>query len=249
MAQSLETKRRRFLQYLALVPFSSNITALNKTQPINLEAFGDSITVGWGASDMQTTSWAPLVAKYKSLILDNRAVGASTLIGPSLEARNQYKTIMETLLNETCVSVFLTGFNDMRYFGEDLNALATYSRRLTEVLRYIGQFPTYVGNCLRMTPEGYTSFGPDWNKGSNKAVTMYNEAIRQVIDQVKKEGFNITHVDASAVYNPSKEVSPTTGVHPNDTGHAKIAREFLMIMSPNYSQVFSPFNLLNSTHL
>lgn len=119
----------------------------------------------------------------------------------------------------------------MRYFGTDLEALKTYKQRLSEVLRFLGCFPTYVGNCLRMTTESYTLYGPDWNKGSDKAVALYNEAIKQVVDQVSSEGFNIKHVDASSVYDPYRQVSLTTGVHPNDEGHRNIAIAFIVAMS------------------
>lgn len=84
----------------------------------------------------------------------------------------------------------------------------------------------YVGNTLRMPAAGYGLADP-WNQGSDAAVEQYNEVNRQVVEELASDGLNVVYVDANAHYDPDGGDVHTDNVHPNRSGHAKIADAFL----------------------
>jgi len=89
----------------------------------------------------------------------------------------------------------------------------------------------FVGNSLRLRPAGYAAEAPLWNHGSDEAVAAINARIRTVCDDLARDGRNVFHVDASAVYDPmSSDISTMDEIHPSDQGMAKIAAAFLAVM-------------------
>jgi hypothetical protein len=89
----------------------------------------------------------------------------------------------------------------------------------------------FVGNTLRMRPAGYGAAGPISNHGSDQAVAAINARIRAVCDDLARDGRNVVHVDACAVYDPmTSDISTMDEMHPSDQGMAKIAAAFLAAM-------------------
>ncbi|PWB61321.1 MAG: hypothetical protein C3F14_11945 [Deltaproteobacteria bacterium] len=88
----------------------------------------------------------------------------------------------------------------------------------------------YVGNTLRMSAAGYALGSPDWNRGSDAAVALFNAAIRDVCDTLAADGMNVLCVDASAAYDPDTADASPDRVHPSDQGMAKIAAAFIAAM-------------------
>src|SRR5688572_17128313 len=90
--------RRQFLAACAVAPLAP--------RP-RLVAFGDSITVGVGASSPER-AYAAIVARHLGRTLDNRAIGATTL------AQQLERAIRPAALVPSDCVLFLTGYNDMR---------------------------------------------------------------------------------------------------------------------------------------
>ncbi len=168
-------------------------------------AFGDSLTVGIGASSPQT-SFIGILEKSVGPI-DNQAVSA-TRITDQLLAIDAYA-------GSATHVIWLLGYNDMRagtpldQFQTDLRSALDYfdARHMT----------VYIGLCLHMTSAGYAAYGPIWNHGSDAAVEAINEVIRMTAQSYP----NVYLVDM-ALYDPNSGASNDL-VHPNDSGHLQIA--------------------------
>lgn len=175
-----------------------------------LVAFGDSITYGLGASAPEC-GYARMVATGVGMALDNRAVSGSHLA-------EQARQIAETALTPADQAIWLVGYNDMRagvpldVFRLGLDAaLADLAGRAAGV---------WLGNCLRMTSEGYRE--PHGPYGSDAAVAAFNEVIAAA---AAAAGPRVVLVDASRAYQPEHVTADL--VHPNDDGHREIAGAFL----------------------
>jgi lysophospholipase L1-like esterase len=192
--------RRGFLAFCACIPAARLIPTPR------LLAFGDSITVGDGAS-AYTNGWAQLVARQTGLVLDNRAMSGTRM-------QEQQAAIAAATITPADTIVWLTGYNDMR-IGTPLE---DYRAGLRSALAGIPG--AYVGNCLRMLAASYAI--PPNDKGSDARVGDFNAVIAE---EVRAAGCRL--VDASAAYDP-RDSDDT--IHPNDTGHAAIARAFLVAM-------------------
>lgn len=82
----------------------------------------------------------------------------------------------------------------------------------------------YVGNCMRASDAYYTSTPPS----SDAGVTAYNKVINEAINSLSKDGLNVCLVDVVSAQDRNDLYD---GLHPNDTGHAKIAQLFIEKMS------------------
>jgi lysophospholipase L1-like esterase len=192
--------RRRFLQS------AITLLGLPMTPPPRLLAFGDSITVGTGASD-PAHGYARLIADATGMAIDNRAVSLTV-------ATDHLRQIQAALIFPGDTVIFLTGFND----EWRTVPLENYRATLRACLALIPG--AYVGNCLRCTEAGYaaTPFG----MASDERTRAMNAIIAE---EVARGGCHL--VDAASAYDPRN--SPDQA-HPNDLGHAQIARAFLAVM-------------------
>ena len=109
----------------------------------------------------------------------------------------------------------------------------------------------WVSNIERMPVAGYVaSVG-----GADFIFATYNEIIRDNCRTLAYDGLNVTLIDTAAVILPATDVS-VDNIHPNDTGHAKIAAAFYEAMvqsikprqqgQPDYSPTFSVSPAANS---
>lgn len=192
--------RRRFLAIAALLPL------IDITAP-RLLAYGDSITVGDGATD-HALGYASLLARRMGLFLDNRAVSGT-------KVADHRATIEGTLFHSDDTIVFLTGYNDMR-IG---TSLSDYRADLRACLALIPG--AYVGDCLRMPQSSYAI--PPNDKGSDDRVLAFNQVIAEECRRV-----NCRLVHASRVYDPATQCDDR--IHPNDAGHQTLAWAFLATM-------------------
>lgn len=85
-------------------------------------------------------------------------------------------------------------------------------------MRRIGP-SVYVATVLRQTPVG------TWDA----TVASFNAGIKSVCSTLAGAGLNVLAVDVSSLVDPAADLSD--GLHPNDTGHAKIAAEFAGAMT------------------
>ena len=86
--------------------------------------------------------------------------------------------------------------------------------------------PVYVCALTKMTPACYASRSPL----SDATLAQYNAILRQAVDQFRADGMNVAFVESSAVFFPDCDTF-SDGLHPNDTGHAKIAMNLLGAMA------------------
>lgn len=199
--------RRSFLAFCTLLPL------LRRSPPVQrLVAFGDSITVGDGATEHRY-GYAQLVAG--SGLLDNRAVSGTRMIDHEQAIRSATFEPSDTVL-------WLTGYNDMR-IGTPLEE---YRAGLQSALSCIPG--AYIGNCLRMPQASYSI--PPNDKGSDARVLEFNRVIAQ---EVRAAGCHL--VDACAAWDTAL---CDDRIHPNNEGHAALARAFLATMR---RRVYLPF--------
>lgn len=178
-----------------------------------LVVLGDSIGVGAGASD-PSHAYAALLAAQLGLALDNRAVGGTTIDQQPIPSD----------LRPGDVVVWLTGYNDMRA-GNDPTAYGRALRAAAAAILAQGA-SLYLAGCLPMTPAGYAAYGPQWDRGGAALVEQYTAQIASV------PGARHVALD----YDPRNVTADL--VHPNDSGHAQIARSFLARLGVTYLAVW-----------
>jgi len=87
-----------------------------------------------------------------------------------------------------------------------------------------------------MTAKGYTLGAPAYNRGSDRVVSLYNSAIRQVVNELSSDGLNVHLIDVSAAYIPEEDVY-TDETHPSANGAARIAAVMAEAMTRKSSPV------------
>lgn len=183
-------------------------------------AFGDSITVGQGASSLDTS----FIKQLEPLVgpIENRAKSGSRI-------DEQYQ-IINSYSGSARKAIWLLGYNDMRA-GTDP---ATYWLYLDQALNDLTArgFAVYLGLCLKMTSSGYIAYGPAWNHGSDAAVDDLNSLIIQVASR-----YPAVHIVNTATYDPYTGISGDL-IHPNDAGHWQIARAFIQAIQAQSSQIY-----------
>lgn len=83
--------------------------------------------------------------------------------------------------------------------------------------------PVYAANFTRDTAAGYASCPIPV---SDTTMAAFNATFASAVAELIADGLDITVVDNNAIYFPDVDTY-VDGVHPNDTGHAKIAMNFL----------------------
>lgn len=137
-----------------------------------LHTFGDSFTLGSGASD-RTNRWPYKLAQSMGLVLTNLAYGSSTIpdisgqILPGFTFTNtsfsdpQVWSLSGIGANNTFA--LLTGFNDLRDFGTNAARVSAFKRGLTHALAYLSL--TNITTAQSGTTTGvWTASG--WHGGS-----------------------------------------------------------------------------------
>lgn len=182
-------------------------------------AYGDSITEG---SDFGSglEGYAYYIAKSKGWRHKNRGVGGSKIADSGQTTR----ALTDPIAQHDVVT-FLTGYNDMRFVGNDSGSITTYAGYLDAILARWNSIgcKVYLGNCLTMTASAYSMYSP-YDQGSDTAVTSFNTAISTTAAAYS----NVTVVDVSSSWDPD-----TSGylqgdlVHPSQTGASALSSLFL----------------------
>lgn len=79
----------------------------------------------------------------------------------------------------------------------------------------------WVGNIPRLNSTGYATLG-----GSDAIFAVYNAIVRANVNTLATDGLNVGLVDSASRLLPASDLDPD-GIHPDDSGHQKIADAFL----------------------
>jgi hypothetical protein len=96
-----------------------------------------------------------------------------------------------------------------------LNWIAGIDESVPQVGAYV-----YMANTFRQKAAGYISFG-----GSDANVALCNTLLAEDVALLASMGLNVSLVDLESLIDPAVDLI-SDGLHPNDLGHAKIARAF-----------------------
>lgn len=177
-------------------------------------SYGHSWIDGDGASTPEARL-ASRVASGLGLELDNRGVGGSSSTGTAALVRTDPPPPASLYL-------LMTGLNDLRLAGDSASGLADYVRSLRTILgAFRGASPEALIVAVVQPPLLDFSLYAPHNLGSNALVDTYNAALRQAVT-----------ADPQAVLAEAPDWDAATmldddTVHPNDAGHACLARAVL----------------------
>lgn len=188
----------------------------------NIYSFGDSITDGSTFIPDPVNKYGYIYALEARLgwTVYNYAVG-----GTRIEDSTQTANMSSIKAKRKDRIVWLTGYNDMRFYGNDSGAISTYGGRLSSWLTVLSGYgcPILLGNCLKMTASGYTQGGPDFDNGSDAAANAYSAEISTIAS-----GFPlVTVVDVNANLSPTAGLYQGDLVHFNRTGCNTLADIFI----------------------
>lgn len=194
--------------------------------------FGDSITVGQGASST-AKRWSSLVANFISLKEINKGISGTVL-------QNSYPVLVNNGIDRYQNDIFpyklakvfiLYGLNDLRYNGANF-FVSAYQIDLNTVVSGLilaGFVPTHitVGSPPYMLPSCYDEDFP-FNAGSIPKHQQYRDATKTV---AIANGCKWADIYQAMLNSTDSLISPD-GVHPNDTGHQLIASTILAAAVP-----------------
>jgi lysophospholipase L1-like esterase len=195
-----------------------------------LVAFGDSVTLGTGASSV-SYSYIGIVTAAMRTISTNKGIGGTVLQNSSSLANNGRDRYVADLTGaaKRDVVIICYGYNDMRYTVGDPMNLANYQNDLQEVLTGLlgaGYATTDIVLCsLPWATDALYSSGGAGFTGSNRTIhESYVAAIKAIA------------VTNAVLYAPIYETMLAVGtaaiidadnIHPNDAGHALAAMAVL----------------------
>jgi lysophospholipase L1-like esterase len=174
-------------------------------------SYGHSWVDGDGAS-RGASCLAALVARRLRLELDNRGVGGSSSTGTAA-------LVQSAAPPPAVLYLVMTGLNDLRLGGDSASALTQYRASLRTIL----------AACRDAAPDALVvalaqphlldfSLHAPHNRGSNALVDTYNDALRDA--SAAQPGVLVVEPDG---WDASIMLDADT-VHPNDAGHACLAR-------------------------
>lgn len=168
--------------------------------PPAIVAFGDSITVGYGAHS-RAGMWADRLEGDVGTI-ENAAVAGSTVA--------QQRQIIEAYTGEATTALWLSCTNDL--FAQ--TPAAQYRATLKAGVLHLRQrgMRVYLGTCL----------GLKGQPALDALHTSYSDAARAVAVET-----GAILVDVDSAYDPLTMEAAFLPHHPNDAGHAVIAQTFL----------------------
>lgn len=194
-----------------------------------VHSFGDSITAGAG-SDHFCNSYQALFTQDVGMNGDNMAVSGSPLVS-TVEYGNMMAMFLDNGTEHVGsfqdspqdINTLLTGHNDLRLFGMDPDHFATFQQEFIQSLEHLSSLGhmTLVGTTLYITDAMQVQF-PGW---SNANVDTYVAFEKSAVAAMQAQGYPLVLVDTNAVFDPN--TMTTNDVHPNDFGHATLAKTFL----------------------
>lgn len=216
--KSLLLLGKKFLCVLSLSNCGPNPAVF---QDKTLVAFGDSITVGTGAKNPTKDGYVSVLARKLGISkVTNLGVG-STKIADSA----QITTILATPVGPDDVVVFLTGMNDVFWYGKDPVKLQDYRDKIIQIMDYWESQKTnaFIGLPLRINQNGL-----EYGEITGRAVTA-NSAFqyrRAVLESFALKPYEHVHmIETHYGYEPTSQ-NNLDGIHPNELGMKIIADVF-----------------------
>jgi lysophospholipase L1-like esterase len=179
-------------------------------------AFGDSYTVGIGAST--NNGWAFQVAASLGKNLANEGISGSRFQDVTgTDTNSGYNRYHRNLIEfPTSDRLYiLYGFNDITQIGASASQYQTMLTTMANDLIAAGYSAgsIYIGTVPRM-----------YGDANSSTVQAYGDAARAVCSSF---GFHCAEVYAAQVANGGDSLFSGDHLHPNDTGHTVIANAFL----------------------
>lgn len=183
--------------------------------PGNRVAFGDSNTRAASTDDR----WATQLGVVKNYGADGTT------------SNEHVEIITSTPIGTRDTVFFMSGYNDMRYYG--LGGIASYKENIRTILKYLSPYRVYVGNCLRMTPEGYNqdlvySSASTYEYHDDSTALAYSNALAEVAVEFP----NVVLVDLYSI-EPTLDIFYEDLKHLNSAGHREVAKKFEEALAGN----------------
>ncbi|MCQ6273256.1 SGNH/GDSL hydrolase family protein [Pseudarthrobacter sp. R1] len=174
-------------------------------------SYGHSWVDGDGAS-ADGTCLAALVAARLGLELDNRGVGGSSSTGTAA-------LVLQDTPPPAVLYLVMTGLNDLRLGGGSPSSLQQYEDALRTIFGAVRQAsPEALVVALAQPHLLDFSLHAPHNRGSNALVDTYNLTLRRIA--AAHRGVVVVEPDG---WDAASMLDADT-VHPNDAGHACLAR-------------------------
>ena len=152
----------------------------------NVNAYGDSITNGVGATTPATGGWLALLADRMGWVLNNEAISGGSIMDWIVNAYAR-------AITSDSISVVLPGFNDQRYVGSDAAKQAAYKDALMAAVAYLaipdtkrikanGPSVSYTGTWATSPVRSYGKYTNNQNATATFPVsgsTVYISVIQQ----------------------------------------------------------------------
>ncbi|GAB3537761.1 hypothetical protein GCM10027403_22650 [Arthrobacter tecti] len=174
-------------------------------------AYGHSWVDGDGASS-PSSCFASRVAAELGLELDNRGVGGSNSTGTAA-------LMAATPPPPASLYVLMTGLNDVRLGGESPSSAQPYAvsvRRILTAFRWASPSALVVA-VMQPYLLDFSLYEPH-NRGSNQLIDQFNGVLRRAAAEYSR----VALAEADD-WDPETMLDVDT-VHPNDAGHASLAR-------------------------
>ncbi len=176
-----------------------------------LTAYGHSWVRGSGATAPER-GFVDLVARSFDLWVDNRGV-SGTLSTQTAEL------VCRAAPPFSAAYLVMTGLNDSRLHGGSPRALGEYGSALDAILRALLLASPEATIAVVEQPRllDYSGYAPH-DRGTDELVDRFNDVLRQVVARSDRAvAVPVDGWDVSAMLDVDT-------VHPNDMGHAEIAR-------------------------
>ncbi|MEH1966021.1 MULTISPECIES: SGNH/GDSL hydrolase family protein [unclassified Nostoc] len=185
--------------------------------------FGDSITVGAGASH-PTLRWSTLLSKNKGLCEDNQGIGATVLQNsyPRLANNGRDRYIHDVVKHHPKDVYILYGLNDLRYSSKAFS-VEKYKSDLSEIVQGllvagISRANITIGSPPYVRPSAYQLY-PEFNSGTTNKHHIYRDAAKSVAKEFKVRWADVYQ---DMISSGGDALISSDNVHPNDQGHQVI---------------------------
>lgn len=240
--------KRLFAGFLACLAMAASPT------PPHLTALGDSITYGVGASDRNTTSYAVILANELGAELTNLGISGETAIPEPNEyftgttvAGEVYAAHAGVLADEvsripldTTIVTLYIGTNDLwlasaHTSADYSNADALYTAVAADYARYLSATVSAIRERVPLARIVIATNINPADKGAIAGVTSgpafkYRQAMTALVNNmnaaVRAQGAIVADLHCDTQLYDTANYLSAVDVHPNDTGHARIAEDF-----------------------
>ena len=184
-----------------------------------LSAYGHSWVAGEAATSV-SRGFVETAARMLGLTADNRGVGGS-------HGEDTAAVLSAQPVPPSSLFVVMTGLNDARRDGGSAAALARYASALQTIFDLLGRAdPDSLIIAVAQPSLLDYSLHPPHDRGSNEILDAYNDELRDVA----KRHFRVVIAEVDE-WDPTTMLDADT-VHPNDAGHAELARAVVEIAAP-----------------